>query len=580
MPPAPTPTGEAEGDQVRNIGGVGDLPTLRLVLSHGAKPAVDLRRSFAEEADHLVAVEAANGRCLVIVDEVWQARARPAIAWLRGQLRAQGRDVEPMLHSAASDLIEQLLQQGRSQKASSLDVAGNEGIKLFRKWLDMAIDARAQDLHLDVLQDRGLALMRVSTEIIPVPGRERGIFSAQQVAAAIADSYGLLRSSGSGQRTEFHRDAGAYAMLPSDKLERPYRVRFQYTPTLAGGSASLRLLPEASVSIVRSFEQAGWAPEGHVDELEMAVRSGKGGTIFAGKTGSGKTTSLNLIFRTLIDPNEFVCWEYGDPIEIPHPAIRQVSAKREVDGSSTKGGDPFKIFSAEIKRQDPDYINIGEIRDEESVSLFEGTVLSGAACLGTIHASSIRGIPDRLSIDGMARDKMANPDLLRTLVYMELLPVLCQHCKLPAVDFLKEKAGDTEEGQRLKREQRRVEQLLRIADEQCGVERERLFLRNMSGCSHCRHRGVAGVTNALELYRPTREWFDAVRKGDDERAFQVFRSGSDGNLVSGNQHGKTVIQHALLKAWEGRMDIRVVEQLGDFDRYQMLLGEKAGGSKA
>jgi len=562
----------------KHVDGVGDLPKLRGFLTHGTKPRIELAKTFKEESDHLCAFESETGEVIIVVQVEWQQRVGPAIAWLRGKLRDERLPVNPQLHLGVADLLTQLLASARTQQSGKLDVSSNAGVKLFQRWLDAAIEAKAQDLHLDVLRDRGQALLRVNTEIIPVPGRERGVYTAAEVYAAVADSYGLLRASGSSQRTDFHQDAGAYAMLPSDKLGRPYRIRFQYTPTLEGGSASLRLLPESSVSVVKDFEAAGWAQEGHIDELERGVRSGKGGTIFVGKTGSGKSTTANLIFRTFIDPTEFIVWEYGDPIEIPHPAIRQVSAKRDIDGRETEGGDPFKEFAAEIKRQDPDYVNMGEIRDRDGIALYENTVLSGAACLGTLHASSIRGVPDRLAIDGMERAKMGNPDLLRTLIYLELIAVLCDHCKLPAANYLKLTLKTEQDGARLRREQRRVEELLRIAEAQAGIERDLLYIRNPEGCSHCRNRGLSGVTNALELYRPSREWFNAVRKGDDERAFQVFRENSDRNLVSGNQRGKTALQHAMFKAFQGKVDIRTVEQLGDFDRYAELLGDRVNGS--
>ena len=539
-----------------------DLPEIQTVLTHGERCLFSLDKMKLSDGslanDAICAIDIGMNRVWLLQSDSKQQQLKELEALIKGRL-VQANKTLVKVAICQDDVIRSVALDWASRSRSDLDVSRSPGLSYFKQWVNIAMAERAGDLHLSVRGARGLVQIRADTEIQPLPGPEGGVFPRNIVEAAIADSYGLLRASKSGQSTDFHKERGAYAMLPSEKLGLPVRIRYQFIANVHGGNAALRLLREGADAAVSSLEQAGYAPNGHIDEFTEGCRAMSASITLAGVTGSGKTTAQALFLRTLIDTSTHNVYEFGDPIEVLNDSVYQVSASRDVADANDKAD--FARFSAETMRGDPDVICIGETRDRESCGLFEKAALSGHLAMTTLHAKGLEGIPARFAQQdiGLSRDKMGSVALFGVLAYISLEPRLCNACKVPATSFLAAPPKDAEE--------KYCRDLTMAAKERCNLSPERLFYRRVGGCPECRNRGTKGVTNLAEVYRPTSAWRRLTRDSKDEDAFAIFREESDGELLSENFHGKPAFLHGLYKAASGTIDLRSLRAYGDILRY-------------
>jgi twitching motility protein PilU len=118
----------------------------------------------------------------------------------------------------------------------------------------------------------------------------------------------------------------------------------------------------------------------------------RGLVLIAGRTGSGKSTTLAAIidFRNSNATGHIVTVE--DPIEFVHSHKMSIITQREI-GIDTHG------YGSALKhtlRQAPDVILIGEIRDLETMEAAIDYAETGHLCLGTIHANNANQAIERV----------------------------------------------------------------------------------------------------------------------------------------------------------------------------------------
>jgi twitching motility protein PilU len=124
-------------------------------------------------------------------------------------------------------------------------------------------------------------------------------------------------------------------------------------------------------------------------ELSMVKR---GLVLVAGRTGSGKSTTLAALIdhRNTNSSGHIVTVE--DPIEFVHNHKMSIVSQREV-GIDTHG------YASALKhtlRQAPDVILIGEIRDLETMEAAIDYAETGHLCLSTIHANNANQAIERI----------------------------------------------------------------------------------------------------------------------------------------------------------------------------------------
>lgn len=163
-------------------------------------------------------------------------------------------------------------------------------------------------------------------------------------------------------------------------------IRFRVNLHIQQGNVegTFRLIPRN----VRSPNALGLPPI-----IEKLAQEKKGLILIAGKTGSGKTTTLSSIVDLVNDKREAIIICIEDPIEYIHTNKKSIIKHREV------GRDTFS-FSAAAKnalRQGPDVLIIGEILDAETMEVAITAAETGMLVLTTIHASDCSQALDRVA---------------------------------------------------------------------------------------------------------------------------------------------------------------------------------------
>jgi twitching motility protein PilU len=156
--------------------------------------------------------------------------------------------------------------------------------------------------------------------------------------------------------------------------------------------------------------------------LKDVVMSKRGLVIMVGATGSGKSTTLAAMvgYRNENSYGHIITIE--DPVEFVHPHRNCVITQREV-GVDT---DSFEAALKNSLRQAPDVIQIGEIRDRETMEHAIAFAETGHLCLATLHANSANQALDRIiNFFPEERRQQLLMDLslnLRGLVSQRLIP--------------------------------------------------------------------------------------------------------------------------------------------------------------
>jgi twitching motility protein PilU len=126
--------------------------------------------------------------------------------------------------------------------------------------------------------------------------------------------------------------------------------------------------------------------------LKEVIMSKRGLVIMVGATGSGKSTTLAAMlgYRNHNSYGHIITIE--DPVEFVHPHGNCVVTQREV-GVDTED---WEIALKNTLRQAPDVIQIGEIRDRETMDHAIAFAETGHLCLATLHANSSNQALDRI----------------------------------------------------------------------------------------------------------------------------------------------------------------------------------------
>jgi len=179
-----------------------------------------------------------------------------------------------------------------------------------------------------------------------------------------------------------------------------------------------------------------------VDELQLPqvlkdiVMSKRGLVLMVGGTGSGKSTSLAAMvgYRNENSYGHIITIE--DPIEYVHEHKNCLITQREV-------GVDTESWAAALKntlRQAPDVIQIGEIRDRETMDHAIAFSETGHLCMGTLHANSSNQALDRM-INFFPEDRRSQllMDLslnIRAIISQRLVPLKDGKGRTAAVEIM------------------------------------------------------------------------------------------------------------------------------------------------
>ncbi|MBS1187062.1 MAG: PilT/PilU family type 4a pilus ATPase [Burkholderiaceae bacterium] len=128
------------------------------------------------------------------------------------------------------------------------------------------------------------------------------------------------------------------------------------------------------------------------DILKDVAMEKRGLVLMVGATGSGKSTTLAAMLGHRNENSYGHIITVEDPVEFVHPNKNCLITHREV-GVDTEG---WGIALKNALRQAPDVIQIGEIRDRETMDYAIMFAETGHLCLATLHANSSNQALDRI----------------------------------------------------------------------------------------------------------------------------------------------------------------------------------------
>jgi twitching motility protein PilU len=131
---------------------------------------------------------------------------------------------------------------------------------------------------------------------------------------------------------------------------------------------------------------------GMPEQMKELVMLRRGLILMVGATGSGKSTTLAAMINHRNEKTSSHIITVEDPIEFLHPNKQSIVNQREV-GLDTKS---YARALKSAMRAAPDVLQIGEVRDRESMQSALDMAGTGHLVLGTLHSNNAPETLDRI----------------------------------------------------------------------------------------------------------------------------------------------------------------------------------------
>ncbi len=266
----------------------------------------------------------------------------------------------------------------------------------------------------------------------------------------------------------------------SKQYAHPVDLRVSIVPTLDGEKIAVRILS----SYVRELTLSDIGLSKKLQEqITSSSRKPFGMILVTGPTGSGKTTTLYSLIKT-INSEKVNITTIEDPVEYKMEGVNQIQVNAQTNLTFAKG-------LRAVARQDPNVILVGEIRDLETADIAVNAALTGHLLLSTFHANNAATAIPRL-ID-MGVEPFLLSSTLELIVSQRLVRKICDACKVSY------KAAKTE--------------IKKYGEPVAGFFGGPSFtLYQGKGCSACSYTGFKGRIGVYESIATSPELQDMIAK--------------------------------------------------------------------
>lgn len=309
-------------------------------------------------------------------------------------------------------------------------------------------------------------------------------------------------------------------------------ARIATRPMDYGNEAVLRLLTRKKRQTLREL--------GYMDQqlkvMHRMTERTRGINIFSGETGSGKSTSLEVLLSELLVVHKYKIklLTIEDPPEYVIPGAVQTPILCDKRDPEAVAREWARSISNAL-RLDPDVMMIGEMRDVDSAVAAFRAAMTGHGVWTTLHANDAIQILERLRDMGVDISLLTDASTVTGLINQSLAPKNCDHCKRPYLKYRHEVHEDLRE---------RIE---------LYCEPDKVFLKgNDRGCPHCNGKGYKGRTAVAETVVPTQAMMNVFKRDGKAAARKYWVE---------HQGGVTKAQHLIHKINEGVIDPHLGEQM-------------------
>lgn len=338
--------------------------------------------------------------------------------------------------------------------------------KFVNKIITDAIDTKASDVHIEPRLENYVVRYRIDgilKHVIDIPPR---------VEQAVLTRFKVL----SRMNIAEHRRSqdGTFSIKYKNNA---YDFRINTLPVSGKEKVVIRILaPAVNLSAAdREIQLVGTTQE-DLEKIKKMISCPNGIILTSGPTGSGKTTTLYSILKSL-NTEDVNITTIEDPVEIKLEGINQSQV-------NTKAGITFASCMRAILRQDPDIILVGEIRDYETLEVAVSAALTGHLVLSTVHTNSASATVTRL-IEMGAKDYLIS-STLSGVIAQRLVRRLCDDCK-------EEHYPTREEAEKLLVEEEEIRKFMKTK------------IYQKKGCNECDFTGYNGRLGVYEIMPMNKE---------------------------------------------------------------------------
>ncbi|MEO8379368.1 MAG: PilT/PilU family type 4a pilus ATPase [Acidobacteriota bacterium] len=283
-------------------------------------------------------------------------------------------DAERSVRMRALDILEEIEKRDPhgegvgALRTSALAARSKEGEPKLHTYLISTRNSGASDFHLSVGQP---PIVRMASDLLRAQGEP---FTAAQTEAMLRE----ILSEAQWAKLQAEKQIDFCHFIP-----QAGRYRANLFVDHHGINAVFRVIPEKPPTISELGLPA------HLAEI---AGYHQGLVLICGPSGSGKSTTLAALVNLFNETRSDHILTMEDPVEFVHPFKSCLINQREV---GTHTGSFARALRAAL-REDPDVIVIGELRDNESVSLALTAAETGHIVLGTLSSTSAPKAIDRL----------------------------------------------------------------------------------------------------------------------------------------------------------------------------------------
>lgn len=212
------------------------------------------------------------------------------------------------------------------------------------------------------------------------------------------------------------------------QTSRKYRFRVNIFLQKNAVTGAFRPIPE---------EIPYWEDLGLPEFITELAKKKQGLILVTGPTGHGKTTTQAAILDLINDTRACHVVTVEDPIEYVHQHKHCIMDQREVGSDTHSFIDALKY----VLRQDPDIIQIGEMRDLETISAALRAAETGHLVFATLHTNDAIQTVDRIidvfPAESQQQVRFQLSMVLEAIISQRLLPREDDEGRVMAVELLK-----------------------------------------------------------------------------------------------------------------------------------------------
>ena len=319
------------------------------------------------------------------------------------------RAIEDMRSEASANAAEQIVGSDSRFTSTLLDSDDDSQsaptIRLVNSIIERAAVERASDLHLEPREGDLQVRMRID-------GLMRNVLTVpRDLQASVISRLKIMGGMNIAER-RVPQDGRANVRIKNRDID----LRLSTLPTIYGESVVVRLLDKSAT--LQSAQALGLAGD-NFEKYQKLLRSNNGVVLIAGPTGSGKSSTMYSMIRTL-NTEQVKLITLEDPVEYNTDGVNQV----QID---EKTGLTFASGLRSILRQDPDIVAVGEIRDGETAEIAMRAAITGHLVLSTIHTYDSVSSVSRLVDIGVEPYLISAG--LRGVISQRLVRKICSHCR-------------------------------------------------------------------------------------------------------------------------------------------------------